>query len=203
MWKKISIQIVLFLSIIFLFFFTYKIYFKSEENIKVNKISDSQEETIISPTENLLKESVEARNLIKNLKYVSRDIYGNEYIIKSNYSALNLESTNIIDMEGVHAKIIMLDKEPLFVTSRFAIYNNENYETVFFDDVKINYLDSIINSEKFEISIKNSFAQVSEKVIYQNKDIKIEADIIEIDLITKNSKIFMIDENKKIKIINK
>jgi len=203
MWKKISIQIVLFLLIIFLVFFTYKIYFKSEENIKVNEISDSQEETTINPEDILLKKTEETPNLIKSLKYVSRDISGNEYIINSKYSALNLENTNIINMKGVNAKIIMLNKEPLFVTSKFAIYNNESYKTVFYDDVVISYLDSIINSEKFEIFIKNNFAQVSEKVIYQNLNIKIEADIIEIDLITKNSKIFMIDQNKKIKIINK
>ena len=203
MWKKISIQIVLFLLIIFLVFFTYKIYFKSEENIKVNEISDSQEETTINPEDILLKKTEETPNLIKSLKYVSRDISGNEYIIDSKYSALNLENTNVINMEDVNAKIIMLNKEALFVTSKFAIYNNESYKTVFYDDVVISYLDSIINSEKFEIFIKNNFAQVSEKVIYQNLNIKIEADIIEIDLITKNSKIFMIDQNKKIKIINK
>ncbi|MDB4279899.1 LPS export ABC transporter periplasmic protein LptC [bacterium] len=203
MWKKISIQIVLFLLIIFLVFFTYKIYFKSEENIKVNEISDSQEETTISPEDILVKKNEETPNLINNLKYVSRDISGNEYIIDSKYSALNLENTNVINMEDVNAKIIMLNKEALFVTSKFAIYNNESYKTVFYGDVVISYLDSIINSEKFEIFIKNNFAQVSEKVIYQNLNIRVEADIIEIDLITKNSKIFMIDENKKIKIINK
>jgi hypothetical protein len=203
MWKKISIQIILFLLIIFLIFFTYKFYFKSEENTRVNKINDSQEEITINSKDTLLKKSVEDSNLIKDLKYVSRDILGNEYIINSMYSELNLESANIINMEGVNAKITMLNKEPLFVTSKFAIYNNESYETIFFDSVVINYLDNIINSEKFEISIKNNFANVSEKVIYQNQNIKLEADIIEIDLITKNSKIFMTDENKKIKIINK
>ena len=37
----------------------------------------------------------------------------------------------------------------------------------------------------------------------KTKNVKLEADTIEIDLITKNSKIFMTEENKKIKIINK
>jgi len=203
MWKKIFIQIILFLLIIFLIIFTYKIYFKSEENIKVNKISNSQDETTINAKDTTLNKSVEAPNLIKDLKYVSKDVLGNEYIINSKHSALNLGSPDIINMQDVNAKITMLNKEPLFVTSKFARYNNQSYETVFFDNVVINYINSIINSEKFEISIKNNFAKVSEKVIYQNQNIKLEADIIEIDLITKNSKIFMIDKNKKIKIINK
>ena len=196
MWKKISIQAILFSLVVFLILFTYKIYFKDDE------IYNAQEKIIINP-ENIQLEDSEAPNLVQDLRYVSRDILGNEFIINSKYSELNLESANIINMKDVSAKIVMLNKEPMFVKSKFATYNNMNYETNFFGDVVVNYLDSKINSEKFEISIKDNFAQVSEKVIYQNQKIKLEADIIEIDLITKNSKIFMIDKHKKIKIINK
>ena len=203
MWKKIFIQIILFLLIIFLIFYTYKIYFKNEKKVEINGIQDIQKENIINSDSSLLKENEEAPNLIKDLKYISKDILGNEYIISSEYSTLNLEKTNIINMEDVSATITMLDKEPIFVKSKFAIYDNESYETIFFDNVVINYIDNIVNSEKFEISIKDNFAQVSEKVIYQNLNIKLEADVIEIDLLTKNSKIFMIDNKKKIKIINK
>ena len=96
-----------------------------------------------------------------------------------------------------------INKEPIFITSKYAKYNNATYETIFFDNVKINFLDNTINSEKFTISVANNFAKVSQNVVYQNKEVKLEADTIEIDLITKNSKIFMTKENKKIKIINK
>tara|TARA_B100001142_G_scaffold321594_1_gene368505 strand:+ start:1518 stop:2147 length:630 start_codon:yes stop_codon:yes gene_type:complete len=209
MWKKISIQIFLLLLVIFLIFIVYKIYFKTEENIKLNKADDYNEKIIISSDNKLPKELKknqeveEDSNLVKNLKYVSKDILGNEYIITSKYSELNLESVNIINMREVSAKITMLDREPLFVTSEFAKYNNKSYETTFFGNVVINYLDNLVNSEKFNISIENNFANVSEDVIYQNRNVKLEADRIEIDLITKNSKIFMFDENKKVKIINK
>ena len=203
MWKKIFIQIILFLLIIFLIFYTYKIYFKNEKKVKINEIQNTQKENIINSNNSLLKEDEEAPNLIKDLKYVSKDILGNEYIISSEYSTLNLEKTNIINMEEVNATITMLDKEPIFVKSKFAIYDNETYETIFFDNVVINYLDNIVNSEKFEISVKDNFAQVSEKVIYQNPNIRLEADVIEIDLITKNSKIFMNEDYKKVNIFTK
>jgi len=203
MWKKISIQIILLLLIIFLILFTYKIYFKTKNNFITDKNNTSQEESRIS-TDNLeLKKSDEDSNLVKNLKYISKDIEGNEYIISSKYSEINLENASMINMQDVNAKITMLNEEPFFITSKYATYNNINYETTFFNKVKINYLDNIINSEKFTISITNNFAKVSENVIYQNKEVKLEADTIEIDLITKNSKIFMTEENKKIKIINK
>ena len=203
MWKKVIIQIILFSLVIFLIFFTYKTYFKSEENVKIDEINNYQEEFEIVSKNLKPKKTEEDSNLVKSLKYVSRDIEGNEYIIMSKYSELNLESINIINMIDVSAKITMINKEPLFVTSDYATYNNESYETNFFDNVVINYLDSKINSEKFNVSIENNFASVSEKVKYQNSNVKLEADIIEIDLLTKNSKIFMINENKKIKIINK
>ena len=45
--------------------------------------------------------------------------------------------------------------------------------------------------------------QYSKDIIYENLTGKIFADKLEIDLITKNSKIFMNNVNKKIKILNK
>jgi len=203
MWTKVSIQITLFFLIIFLIFYTYKAYFKSKSSITINQINNSQKETIIDSKNKHLEQVEEGYDLIKNLKYVSKDILGNEYIITSKFSEIDLKGINIINMKDVNAKITMTNKEPLFVKSKYATYNNENYETTFFNKVVINYLDNIINSEKFNISVVDNFAKVSEKVIFQNQNVKLEADIIEIDLITKNSKIFMINENKKIKIINK
>ena len=203
MWKKVSIQIILLLLSIFLILFTYKIYFKSEKNTIANKNNTSQEESRINIDNLELEKKDENSNLVKDLKYISKDIMGNEYIITSKYSEINLENASMINMQDVSAKITMLNKKPFFVNSKYATYNNINYETTFFNKVEINYLDNIINSEKFAISIANNFAKVSENVIYQNKDVKLEADTIEIDLITKNSKIFMTEKNKKITIINK
>tara|TARA_B110000003_G_scaffold268073_1_gene297083 strand:+ start:1639 stop:2250 length:612 start_codon:yes stop_codon:yes gene_type:complete len=203
MWKKIFIQISLFLLVIFLVFYTYKIYFKSDANIETNIINDSQEDKGVRSKNEQAKKLEDNSNLIKSLKYVSKDIQGNEYIINSKYSEINLENANMINMTDVDAKIIMFNKEPIFITSKYAKYNNATYETIFFDNVKIDFLDNTINSEKFTISVANNFAKVSQNVVYQNKEVKLEADTIEIDLITKNSKIFMTKENKKIKIINK
>jgi len=203
MWKKVSIQITLVFLVIFLILYTYKTYFKNKDSIKINQINNSQKKTVIDSKDKRLERIDESSNLVQNLKYVSKDILGNEYIISSKSSELNLDGINIINMNAVNAKITMINKDPLFITSKYAIYNNENYETTFVNNVVITYLDNIITSEKLTISIVNNFAKVSEEVIYQNTNVKLEADIIEIDLITKNSKIFMIDKNKKIKIINK
>ena len=201
MWKKVFTQITLVFLVIFIILYTYKTYFKNKDSIKINQINNSQKKTVIDSKDKQLEQIDESSNLVQNLKYVSKDILGNEYIISSKSSELNLDGIDIINMNDVNAKITMINKDPLFITSKYAIYNNENYETTFVNNVVITYLDNIITSEKLTISIVNNFAKVSEEVIYQNTNVKLEADIIEIDLITKNSKIFMID--KKIKITNK
>ena len=204
MWKKISIQLILLSIVFFSTYYVYKFYFKTKDNIKIDQSDIVQNNSSDDINNNKSDFDIDNQNnLIKNLSYFSKDNLGNEYIIESKYSELNLDNVDIISMEGVSAKIIMANSKPIYVTSNFAKYNNENYETTFTDNVLIIYLDNKIRCEKFYISIENNFANVTDNVIYENPKGKLIADTIEIDLITKNSKIFMIDENKKVMVLNK
>ena len=212
MWKKISIQLILLSIVFFSFFYVYKFYFKTKDNIKIDQSDIVQNKSSDDINNNKSNFDIDDKtntnidnqnNLIKNLSYFSKDNLGNEYIIESKYSELNLDNVDIISMEDVSAKIIMVNSKPIYITSNFAKYNNENYETTFTDNVLIVYLDNKIRCEKFYISIENNFANVTDNVIYENPKGKLIADTIEIDLITKNSKIFMIDKNKKVMVLNK
>ena len=204
MWKKISIQLILLSIVFFSIFYVYKFYFKTKDNIKIDQSDIVQNNSSDDINNNKSDFDIDNQNnLIKNLSYFSKDNLGNEYIIESKYSELNLDNVDVISMENVSAKIIMVNSDPIYITSNFAKYNNENYETTFTDNVLIVYLDNKIRCEKFYISIENNFANVTDKVIYENPKGKLIADTIEIDLITKNSKIFMIDKNKKVMVLNK
>ena len=212
MWKKISIQLILLSIVFFSIYYVYKFYFKTKDNIKIGQSDIVQNKSSDDINNNKSNFDIDDKtntnidnqnNLIKNLSYFSKDNLGNEYIIESKYSELNLDNVDIISMESVSAKIIMANSKPIYVTSNFAKYNNENYETTFTDNVLIVYLDNKIRCEKFHISIKNNFANVTDNVIYENPKEKLIADTIEIDLITKNSKIFMIDKSKKVVVLNK
>ena len=212
MWKKISIQLILLSIVFFSISYVYKFYFKTKDNIKIDQsdiVQNNSSDDINNNKSNFdIDDKTNAdvdnqNNLIKNLSYFSKDNLGTEYIIESKYSELNLDNVDIISMESVSAKIIMANSKPIYVTSNFAKYNNENYETTFTDNVLIVYLDNKIRCEKFYISIENNFANVTDNVIYENPKGKIIADTIEIDLITKNSKIFMIDKSKKVMVLNK
>ena len=212
MWKKISIQLILLSIVFFSIYYVYKFYFKTKDNIKIDQSDIVQNKSSDDINNNKSNFGIDDKtntnidnqdNLIKNLSYFSKDNLGNEYIIESKYSELNLDNVDIINMESVSAKIIMANSKPIYVTSNFAKYNNENYETTFTDNVLIVYLDNKIRCEKFHISIKNNFANVTDNVIYENPNGILIADTIEIDLITKNSKIFMIDKSKKVMVLNK
>ena len=220
MWKKISIQLILLSIVFFSIFYVYKFYFKTKDSIKINQsdiVQNKSSDDINSNKSNFdIDDKTNAdvddktnadvddqNNLIKNLSYFSKDNLGTEYIIESRYSELNLDNVDVISMENVSARIIMVNSDPIYITSNFAKYNNENYETTFTDNVLIVYLDNKIRCEKFYISIENNIANVTDNVIYENSKGKLIADTIEIDLITKNSKIFMIDKSKKVMVLNK
>ncbi len=228
MWKKISIQLILLSIVFFSIFYVYKFYFTTKDSIKINQSDIVQNKSSEDITNNKSNFDIDDKanadvddkanadvddkanadvddqnNLIKNLSYFSKDNLGTEYIIESEYSELNLDNVDVISMKSVSAKIIMADSEPIYITSNFAKYNNENFETTFTDNVLIIYLDNKITCEKFYISIENNIANVTDNVIYENPKGKLIADTIKIDLITKNSKIFMNDKNKKVMVLNK
>ena len=194
----------LLLVVFFSIFFVYKFYFKIKDNVKIDQsdiVPNKSSDDISNNESNFYID--DENNFIKNLRYFSKDNLGNEYVIESKSSELNLDNVNIINMKDVNAKIIMVNSKPIYVTSDFAKYNNANYETTFTGNILIIYLDNKIRCEKFHISIENNFANVTDNVIYENPNGKLIADTIEIDLITKNSKIFMIDKNKKVTVLNK
>jgi len=230
MWKKISIQLILLSIVFFSIFYLYKFYFKTKDSIKINQsdiVQNKSSDDINNNKSNFdinnnksnfdinnnisnfdIDDKINAdvdnqNNFIKNLSYFSKDNLGNEYIIESQSSELNLDNVDVISMKNVSAKIIMVNSEPIYITSNFAKYNNENYETTFTDNVLIVYLHNKIRCEKFYISIENNIANVTDNVIYENPKGILIADTIKIDLITKNSKIFMNDKNKKVMVLNK
>ena len=86
------------------------------------------------------------------------------------------------------------------LSSKSAEYNKKNYETKFKENILINYLAHNIKTNNLDLSFEKNLAKAYNKVEYDNNNTKLYADILEIDLITKNSKIFMNEDYKKINI---
>ena len=70
-------------------------------------------------------------------------------------------------------------------------------------NVIINYLDNRITGEYLDFSIQRNSMIVSRDVIYTNLENILKSDIIEINISTKDTKIFMYQNNKKVNIKSK
>ena len=143
-------------------------------------------------------------NLIKNLEYLSTDKNGNKYLINAEYGDISFAGAeeNIILMTNVNAQIDLFEKDTVYLTSNFAKYNTLNLETNFYKNVVLQYTQHEISSDNIDLSFEKNFAWVYNNIVYKSPTNELFADKLEIDLLTKNSKIFMYG-NEKLKLIGK
>tara|TARA_B100000795_G_C22551253_1_gene342598 strand:+ start:73 stop:654 length:582 start_codon:yes stop_codon:yes gene_type:complete len=191
--KKIAFQLSLFLILLFvIFFFYYEYFFLKKERESLDITNKNQNiETIQSEN-----------NLIRKLEYLSIDKNGNRYLITSEFGEISNVDSNIMLMTNVMARIDLFKKDTIYLSSNSAKYNTLNFDTNFYKNVTLKYIGHDISSENLDLFFKKNFVWIYNNVIYKDSTNKLIADKIEIDLITKDSKIFMLD-NKKLKIIGK
>lgn len=146
------------------------------------------------------REGLTEGNIIKEILYESQDSNGNIYTIKSDSGKISKTNENEILMTNVTALIKFKDSTFINLQSKKAKYNSLNSNTNFFDDVGLKYLNHKINSENIDILFTDNKLTAYNNLVYRNTDINLKADKVELDLITKNSKIFMFD-NSTVKII--
>ena len=189
---KILIQLLLFIILISTATTYYYFYKNNKTNVNVDKINSDDEISV----------SGNSSNVIKNISYTSTDNMGNKFKIKSEIGEINFDNTNIVYMTNVEAVINLINSDPIIIKSNYANYNKTNYETNFKENVLITYQIHKITSQNLDLSFQDNLATIYNKVVYDDRSVKLGADILKIDLITKNSKIFMYNEYKKIKITN-
>ena len=188
--KKIFIQLFLFSLFLFLSIFSYYKYFNKESKNVVEVTQDKDVNKKINET-----------NLITDLKYFSVDEKGNKYEITSEYGETSPDNSDIIMMKNVKAIIEIYNSDPIIITSNFAKYNVKNYDTSFEENILVKHADNKLNGKNLDLSFQANLISMYNNIIYQNLDTKLFADKLEIDLITKDSKIIMNNKQSKIKII--
>jgi len=183
-YKKFIISI----TAIIIFFLLYSKYFKKEEIEKPVTLKIKEEDFTNS-------------NQIKDLKYSSKDLKGNEYILLAKEGEIDLNNSDIIFLKGVTAYIKMVkNNEVITIISNYGKYNSINYDTIFSDSVKINYLDNQIIGDYLDFSMMKNMLIISKNVVYTNPENILKADVIELNTITKDTKIFMYNSNEKVNI---
>ena len=189
--KKSIIKIVLILLTIFSLFIYFSYYFSKK--IDSNLVIKATE------MEDLASKSNE--NVIKGIRYYSENKNGDSYVIFSDYGKFNLENTDLTYMTNVTAIVNLKNSEEIQITSNFANFNHISYETEFFEKVIIIRGNEKITSEKLKFSLEENVVVLSKDVIFNKPGFNLKADRVEIDLITKNSKIIMNGKEKKVIVI--
>lgn len=156
------------------------------------------EETINSNVEE--KEIIKSSNLLENVKYTAKDDKGNTYEINAEIGEIDLNNSSVIFLKNITGFIILADSSLIKITSKFGKYNSNNYETIFSKDVIITYLDNKITGDYLDLSLIRNTMIISKNVIYTNPQNIIKADVIEMNIKTKDTKIFMHQASKKVNI---
>ena len=162
----------------------------------------SKKEKNISSTPKIINKDTET-NLIEGIQYFSKDVKGNTYLIESKSGSLDEENPDIIYLVDVEAKINFDKNNEIKVTSDEAIYNINNFDTEFINNVKLFYEDNKITCRNILVKFSKNYAILSGDLVYNNLLTKLIADRMEVDLLSRITKTSMMNENDKIKIIHK
>ena len=192
---KFIFQTILILSIfIILGAFYYTFFAKKVENKEdISRIEDTE------------KINTNIASELTNVEYNSTDKNGNSYFINAKKAIIELEGqkNNQVKLEGVISVVNLKNKGILNIYSKNAIYNKVNHDTLFYNGVKIEYLDNIITSQNFDLIFSENISNIYNDVIYKNKNSSLVSDRIIIDMETGDVKLEMINKIKKVKFVNK
>ena len=147
-----------------------------------------------------LEDEVYSSNKIKDVRYTTKDMDGNEYIITATEGEIDYSNTNIIYLTNIKAMIKLINSEDITITSDYGKYNSGNFDTIFSKNVIINYVNNEITGEYLDFSLERNSMLISREVIYTNLENILKADAVEMNIKTKDTKIFMYENQKKVNI---
>ena len=188
--KKTGLQVVMVLVIILISLWFYLKYFtKNFEDVKetrvIEKIDESQNST---------------STYIDDINYVSTDAKGNKYEITAKQAEIKIDNSDVMFLTDVIAFVFIKDKDTVKITSNFGKYNTINYDTIFSENVIVVYPGHKITGEYLDFSFLTDLGIFTTNVIYTGEKTKLFADKIEMNLTTKDTKIFMNNVGEKVLI---
>ncbi|MDA9104668.1 LPS export ABC transporter periplasmic protein LptC [Candidatus Pelagibacter ubique] len=187
MGQKSLIQLIIVFIIILISSAVYLNYFTKDSEDLATKIK-------ISKTENIKDET---SNYIENISYISK-IGENKYEIIADRTKIKINEPDIMFLENVAAFITLRNSSTIKVTSDFAKYNSKNYDTIFSKNVIATYPGHKITGELLDFSFVNNIGTFSTNIVYVGSKTKMIADKMEVNLTNNDTKIFMLDQSKKV-----
>jgi len=148
----------------------------------------------------IIEKNIESSNIIKDVIYITKDSNGNEYKLEAAEGIIDQKENNYIFLTTVKGFISLSDYNLIEISSDSGKYNINNYDTIFSKNVIITYLDNIIKGEHLDFSWDKNLMTISKNVSLKNNKNSLKADVIELNMSTKDAKIFMYEEDKKVNI---
>ncbi|MDA7472246.1 LPS export ABC transporter periplasmic protein LptC [Candidatus Pelagibacter bacterium] len=188
--KKTGLQVVMVLIIILISLWFYLKYFtKNFEDVKetlaIEKVDENQNST---------------STYINDINYISTDVRGNKYQITAKLAEIKIENPDLMFLSDVVAFVFIKDKDTVKITSNFGKYNTNNYDTIFSENVIVIYPGHKVTGEYLDFSFLTNLGVFTTNVIYTGEKTNLFADKMEMNLTTKDTKIFMNDTGKKVLI---
>ena len=188
--KKTGLQAIMVLVIIFISLWFYLKYFTEnfkdvKKTLAIEKVDENQNST---------------STYINDINYVSTDVRGNKYQITAKLAEIKIENPDLMFLSDVVAFVFIKDKDTVKITSNFGKYNTNNYDTIFSENVIVIYPEHKVTGEYLDFSFLTNLGVFTTNVIYTGEKTNLFADKMEMNLTTKDTKIFMNDAGKKVLI---
>ena len=193
--KKIvfgTLLTILFFSFLFFFYFNSS---NERKLIEKKRLELTEKENI-----EIIEKNIESSNIIEDVSYSAKDAKGNEYFLKASEGTIDLNDSNIIFLKSVKANIDLKNYKLIEISSDFGKYNINNYDTIFSKNVIVSYLDNKIMGDYLDFSYDKNLMIISKEVILSNSKSSLKADVIEVNIKTRDIKIFMYEQDKKVNI---
>jgi LPS export ABC transporter protein LptC len=188
--KKTGLQAIMVFVIILISLWFYLKYFTEnfkdvKKTLAIEKVDENQNST---------------STYINDINYVSTDVRGNKYQITAKLAEIKIENSDLMFLSDVVAFVFIKDKDTVKITSNFGKYNTNNYDTIFSENVIVIYPGHKVTGEYLDFSFLTNLGVFTTNVIYTGEKTNLFADKMEMNLTTKDTKIFMNDAGKKILI---
>ena len=200
--KKTLTQVILLIFLAIITFLVFKNYY-----IKNGSKTDFTEND--NKTSKDLSKS--DKNIIKDISYTANNNRGDIYLLLADYGEIYSDNQELMFLTKVNGKITLADGTNVTIRSDFANFNTKNFETTFINNVIVERDVEKINGDELYLVLERdekedrdivkkdeNLVRMSRNIVYKKPGYNLSADILEIDLITKNIKIYMINENKKV-----
>ena len=172
---------------------------KDGENIKIEETKIIKNKT--NETQNKLKpEKPKIDNIVKDIEYLTTDKNGNKYKILATSGRTNSENKNILDLDNVRGIITSNKRSTVYIVSDFAEYNAYKLNSIFYQNVVVNYEDKEITCDYFDVDMKTNIAKAYNNVVIKDPKSIMKAGKIILNIETKVININPDNDKKKVSV---